>query len=436
MRTGAAVVATCLVATLCYAGSVTVPALLTYVLPGAIAAALLVIRLISRRRPVRAALLGPALALAVAELANVIGGESSGPIARSTFLAGCGISLALCLADRLGLVFLVPVAGIVIGALALGSAGEVRFVAVAAAIGCVLSSSAVERHRRRWFTPPPRRWVPVVIALLCAAVATGLALLQNVIDDRPPVLIAAGQIDSRIQPPQVLTRYSPTPSPSPSPTPSPMPTTVASSSSSPKPPLVRPVVPPVVGVPSHRTPPPKTARPHPSLKPTTKAQSKPKVKARTAPQPPVHRWWLLILLVLVAALVLPVLLRLLVVKWRWARLRRRLQRGDPPQRMAGAWAWARHRLAAAGLPLPVHAGPDVLAADAAATWLPEPVLGSVQALALHTVRGLFATAADPTAEEGNRHWALAREVSRVAFGRLPARRRLQAAFRPPRPTNA
>jgi hypothetical protein len=137
-----AVVITCLVAAVTYAGAVTSVALAGFVLPGVLVAAVIGSFLTARRMPGTALVAGGVLALGWSELANVSTGATNGPVARSTFVAAiCTLAAVVVVRSSWPALFLVPVAGSVCGAFLLGAAGEVRIVSVAAAVSATLTPS-------------------------------------------------------------------------------------------------------------------------------------------------------------------------------------------------------------------------------------------------------------------------------------------------------
>src|SRR3954452_8578690 len=150
-RTSIAVSVTCLVAALSYAGAVTQNALLTGVLTGVFGCAVLVAAQVKKRRPGMAVLTGVAVAFGWAVVVNMLTGDSNGPAARSTFVAAVCTTLAMvAVGSRWPGLFVLPVGGIVFGALALGAGGEVRVVALAVVVAVVAALAVVEHERRRW----------------------------------------------------------------------------------------------------------------------------------------------------------------------------------------------------------------------------------------------------------------------------------------------
>src|SRR5262249_15493093 len=135
-----------------------------------------------------------ALVLGWAELANIWTGTSNGPAARATFFGAAFTAIAVLLAhSRWPALFFAGAAGVVVGALHLGAAGEVRIVVVGAAVCAALTLGSIERSRRKWTTKPRRDIALVLLSLLAGAAAVGAVLLQAQKDQRKPALTAQGR---------------------------------------------------------------------------------------------------------------------------------------------------------------------------------------------------------------------------------------------------
>ncbi len=172
-----------------------------FVLPGVAVAALLASLLAARRMSGMAIGVVGALVLGWAELANIWTGTANGPAARSTLFAAGWTLIAVVLAhSRWPALFLAGVAGVVVGALVLGAAGEVRIVVVAAAVCAALTLGWIERSHRNWTAPPRRGIALVLLSLLAGAAATGAVLLQAQKDPRHPALFAQGREYPGIKP--------------------------------------------------------------------------------------------------------------------------------------------------------------------------------------------------------------------------------------------
>src|SRR5205807_4371461 len=93
-----AVSATCLIAAVCYAGSVTQNALVEGVMAGVLLCALAAGTQAGKRGPGFAALTGVVLAFGWAAAVNMFTGDTKGPAARSTFVAGACTTQAVAAA--------------------------------------------------------------------------------------------------------------------------------------------------------------------------------------------------------------------------------------------------------------------------------------------------------------------------------------------------
>ena len=196
-----AVIGTCVVGALTYAGVVTTWAMGLFVLPGVVGAAFVASLLAAHRMSGMAIGVVGALVLVWAELANIGTGTANGPAARSTAFAAGWTLVAVVLAhSRWPALFLAGVVGLVAAALSLGAAGEVGIVAVAAAVCAALTLGSIERSRRNWTAPPRRGIALVVVSLLAGMAATGAVLLQAHENPRDPALVAQGRQFPGIKP--------------------------------------------------------------------------------------------------------------------------------------------------------------------------------------------------------------------------------------------
>jgi hypothetical protein len=351
-----------------------------------------------------------------AELANVWTGTANGPAARSTvFAAGWTVIAVLLAHSRWPALFLAGVAGVVVGALVLGAAGEVRIVVVAAAACAALTLGWIERSHRHWTAPPRRGIALVLLSLLAGAAATGAVLLQAQKDPRHPELVAGGREDPRIKP--AWTDPLATASNS-------LGGTAAQQLTNPK---------------------PKPPRPHPKPHTPRHTSTPPAKRATQSHQPastPKHehatrsRVWLYVLeAILLVVLVLAALIgaRLLATRLRWRRLRRRLATGAPADQVTGAWAWTRSRLEACRLPLAVDVSPDVVVAGRAMADFPADVYTPLQALAAATTTAGFAHDQSLGAAEVDAAWTAAGQADESARELLTRRARARLAFRGPAP---
>ena len=390
-----AVTVTCLVAAVTYAGAVTTWAMGLFVLPGVAGAALLATLLAARRMSGMAIGVVGALVLGWAELANIWTGTANGPAARSTAFAAGWTLIAVVLAhSRWPALFLAGVAGVVVGALVLGAAGEVRIVVVAAAVCSALTLGRIERSHRNWAAPPRRGVALVLLSLLAGGAATGAVLLQAHKDPRPPRLVAQGRLYPRIKPAWT--------------------DPLASDSNS---------------------------RGGRAAQRVTKARPKPRTAAKPAiPSHPAavsnhpsrSIWFYVVTAILLVVLVIAALIaaRLLSARLAWRRVRRRLAAGTPADQVTGAWAWTRMRLEACRLPLAVEVSPDSVAAGRAAADLPADVFIPLRELAAATTTAAFAYDQAITGAV-TASWAAAGRAEASARERLTRSGRALLAFRGP-----
>ncbi len=303
-----ATVITCLIAALSYAGVVSMGALGVYVMVGVGVGAVAANRGRGTGAWWRGALVGSIAGLIWAEAVNIYGGDISGPIARSTFVVSVGTAFAVALIDSPApSMFLVPVGGIILGAMTLGGAGEVGLIAIATVVSAVVTLALIERKRRRWLIPAPAKLATLALSLILVVTMAAVVSVMQVYRTGTHTQAGSSTVDPSIRPP-----WQPTPTPTPTPTPSP------SSTTTPTPPPLPP--------------------PEDSLL----------VKALP---------YLLLLILIVAV----VLLTLWIWhRWKLARLRRHLRSGTPAQRTIGAWLWAKNRLAARGIPFAANVSPDLM----------------------------------------------------------------------------
>ena len=397
-----AVAVTCLVAAVTYAGAVTTWAMGLFVLPGVAGAALLASLLASRRMSGMAIGVVGALELGWAELANIWTGTANGPAARSTLFAAGSTLVAVVFAhSRWPALFLAGVAGVVLGALVLGAAGEVRIVAVAAAVCAALTLGWIERSHRNWTAPPRRGVALVLLSLLAGAAASGAVLLQAQKDPRHPALFTQGRDYPGIKPAWTD------------------PLATASNS--------------LGGTAAQHitSPAPTPARSHP--KPRSTSRSHP------APMAPKHTrsiWFYVLAAIVLFVLVLAVVMvaRLLFTRLAWRRVRRRLAAGAPADQVTGAWAWTRMRLEACRVPLALHVSPDIVVAGRATEELPQGVYTPLRALAAATTRAAFSREQSLSAHEAAAAWRAAGKADESARELMTRRARARLAFRRPAST--
>jgi hypothetical protein len=381
---------------LAYAQVISFQALALFVVGGSVIAALSVTALCRAGRRLFAVVALVVLTFGFAWLAEVLAGNTSGPVTRATLMA-CGITgaMALMLHTRYPLAILPASLLLIAGALGLGAADRVPWlaglwaVAVAVTIGMFGPYRQGDlRDRRRLGPFALMLLVPGLVAVL------SMAIVSPLMTD-PWTIPGSGQV-------AVL----PTPSPSAvSPTPSPSPSASSSASS---------VAP--------------SSSPSASTVPPTAAPLPPAEEVDAVSPSSLISWLQLALLLLLLILTLLVLA---LIAWRawvallWWRLRRRLDSGSPRQRAIGAWTWLRMQHLRRDAPLPVSVSPDV-----ALTW----ARGAGEADVLTVAQVVAPVAFDdalPVAEgDAARAWAAALSSGRLPLGSL--RQRWRWALRTPR----
>jgi len=379
------------VAALAYSGAVTSFALGAFVLPGVVLAA--VSAATAARLSLWGGLLaGGAVALAFAELVNLLAGNENGPAARSTFAAG--LFTAVAVAAVLGPVpagFLVGAVGVVAGALALGAGSEVGPVAIATTVVAVVALAMVERRRAGWVERPPGRLTVPLLAILVGAAVAAVVLVADRETTAGPAVLSQGSVDDSIRPSGFLElptlTQAPTRAPTRAPTQAPTPT--------------------------------------PS---TDRDVSQPVDRPVEDSTPPSTFW--LVLAVLVCLLVVAVLTRVLWVALAWRRLRRRLRRGSPHEQVGGAWVWASRRLVAAGLELPISLSVDAVATGQGTSSLPRTVRPPLVALARAAETAIFTPTDGPNQAEVAAAWEAADRAAHAAVGSLGAGGKAKLAVRP------
>lgn len=378
-----AVAGCCLVAALGYSGAVRVPALLTFVLPSLVVVGLVAMQLPKWVGTPVAAALSSLLALALAQVANVTAGETSGPVARSTFLAGLFTAVAVAAAAQASPALVcLPVALVLVGALYLGAAGEVLPVLVATMVVLVLTVPLLEGSRRKADGAARGRWLPPLLALAVGGSALAVAQFQVDSVHKAPAVLAQAQIDRSITPPLSRVRAR-------------QPTRTATDSR-----------------------PPTTQRPSTTAAPTHPASRGP---GRILP----------VIGLLLGAFVALVLIRLALVAVAWQRLRRRLRSGTPERSVRGAWLWAVLRLRSYGVPIAISVSPDTVAAGASLLPLSDAVSIPLRETANWAEQATFQAQPALTTETSSQVWAAGIEATTTRRGELGTGRRLLTALRMP-----
>lgn len=365
---------------LAFAQVVTFQALALFVIGGSVVVALSVTALCRAGRRLLGVAALMTLTLGCAWLAEVLAGNTSGPVTRATLMA-CGVTgaMALMLNTRYPVAILPASLVLLGGALGLGAAEQVPWLAGLWAVAAALTIAMLGPYRQVDLRDR-RRLVPFALMLL----VPGLVAVMVIVVLAPVMTDAwtipgSGQV--AVLPTPSPSAVSPTPSPSPSA--SSTPSSVAPSSSS-----SASVVPP-------------TAAPAPPAEEVD------------AVSPSSLLSWLQVALVLL--LLILVLLVLALLAWRlwvallWRRLRRRLDSGSPRHRAIGAWTWLRMRRLRHDSSLPVSVSPDV-----ALAWARDAGEADVLAIAQVVAPVAFDDVLPVAEKDAARAWAAA-----LSGGRLP-----------------
>jgi hypothetical protein len=273
----------------------------------------------------------------------------------------------------------------VAGAAALGSAGEVPTVALAAACAGTFSLASLEKKRRNE-AHGRRSGIVLAGALIVALTGASGLLIQVHAED--------GEIFA------------------------PFAAVVVSS--------LRPAVPDPF-VPGHAA--------HDSLVPAPTASSRHALGHNSTPVVPrsgaQSRWrgWLLAVIGLFAAIAVAGGSRILVVLSRWRALRKRLTSGDPRETAVGAWIWTRASLRMTGADIPYGQSVENIDIAAAIPNLPA-LIAPLQTMLAITEAALFAPGFDASTTTVN--WSLADQICRASRRQLTRLRRLRLSVQAPR----
>lgn len=299
----------------------------------------------------------------VAFLAETIGGETAGPITRSSLVAvSLGCTAVLLSRTRVPASSLIPAAGIAFAAVGLGGAGALlpwtgAWVVLAGATLAFLGPYAAVDLR-------DARRLGTLIAVLAAG---GLAAIV---------------------------------------------TAVAVSGA-----LGRPWVPPAA-VAGPETASAGSATPGPAAVPSAEAAVDSAVDSAadsavgSVGEPDQWIAWVVAVLAVLGLIALGWLLvalgRRAGALWKWRRLRRQLRRGEPRDALLGAWQWARLRLAHRGHALPVSLSPDT-----ALSWSDAAPVRSLAAL---VAPAAFDPAVPVEPRVTAEAWAIAAGIERAWLG--------------------
>jgi hypothetical protein len=330
-----------------------------------------------RRALAVAAMLG--LTVLIPWLADMLGGNTAGPITRAALMA-CAASgaMALMVRTRYPAVILLPSLVLLSGALGLGAASRVAWLAGLWVVCAIVTLAMVGPYRQEDLRER-RRLVPFALMLtIPALVAVFAAALLTPLLDNPWTIPGGGAIAV----PEISVPPSGQQAPSASPS--------ASASITP----VTPVDPPDV-VPS------------PGEQGLEQASSE------------IIRWLIVaasLLLVLLLIAILTLIVWRAVISLRWVLLRRRLDSGTGRQRAIGAWTWLRLQRMRHDMPLPVSVSPDV-----ALLWARSGQELDILRVASIVAPVAFDPDAEVTREAANAAWVSARAAAHVPSGTLRQR---------------
>lgn len=325
----------------------------------------------------------------VAGLAETVGGNTSGPLTRATFLVTGLVAVSTLLTFTAWLLLsLVPSVALLGAVLGLGAA-DFAGVWVGAWVVALGANLLILGPYRAHDLRDRGRLRPVAVMLLSAGVVGVLALvLAALLVNAPWTIPGSGAV-------AVPVGGAATPRPA---LPSSSPSSATASA-------IRSATPSPV---------------EPSTADAVVPASAPAVTDSTTPTEAddplatVFSWLGVIALVLLVLLVLVLLWHLAhrgVAWFRWWRRRRQLRRGGPEARVVGAWTWARLQRMRGGDPLPTWASPDVAERWAATTGDP-----SLARLARITARVAFNPDANVTMADAGHAWEDADTVARRARG--------------------
>lgn len=429
---------TCLVACVSYVGVITTGALLTLLLPATAAVALVGGRL--RHSTLPGLIIVAVLSFLAGQVVNLLSGEFQGPAARGTFLAAAASGIAMVLSgSRMPALMLVPIGGVVVGALVLGAGGQVQLVAIVTAGLALLALAAVERESRAMVEPQRASASFLLAFLLVTFVGVFAALFHGQYDTRIASAPLRTTINESVRPPGLVSLPSkardkareelqrsrlpvvgedvPVATPSPTradPTRPAVPAPVRPTASATVRPTASAPVRPTASAP---------ARPIAS-DPAFPATADPLLPAGNQDSSPSLLWWLLLLIPLLLLLLL--IGRLLWSSLSWRRHYRLIRRAHAGA--GGAWLWTVAHLVRVGLAPPPHDSPDRIA-DGHLEGVAGPLQESVRALALVVTPAVFAPAMVGGGDEHDSTWDLARQAADEAWSCAGTGRRCRARWR-------
>lgn len=386
---------------LAFAQVISFQALALFVVGGSVVAAMVIAALCRAGRRLLAVLGIVVLTLGFAWIAEMLAGNTSGPVTRATLMA-CGVTgaMGLMLHTRYPIAILPASILLLAGALGLGAAGQVPWLAGLWTVAAVLTMAMLGPYRQSDLRDRSRLWPFAAMLLVPGLVAVlAMAVLNPLMTD-PWTIPGTGQV-------AVLPDSAdPTAAPSPSSAPSE----------------------PTSADPSADSSSPQSEESYTSSAPAPAAPTAPPTESVEAVSPNSLLSWLQVLLLLLLLLV--VLAVLVLITWRlwvallWWRLRGRLGSGSGRQRAIGAWTWLRMRRIRHDSALPVSVSPDV-----ALMWARETAEADVLTIAQVVAPVAFDDSLVVSDEDASRAWVAAGTAGRLPPGSL--RQRWRWALRTP-----
>jgi hypothetical protein len=310
-----------------------------WVIGGSGLCALVVLPLALARRRLLAIVAMAGMTLVVPALSEWLGGNTAGPVTRSSLMACAATgAMALILPTRYPVMMLPASLLLLGGSLGLGATTVVPWLAGLWAVAAALTVAMLGPYRQSHLRDR-RRLVPFALFLMAAGlVAVAAIVMVTPLLSKPWTIPGAGVVAVPLAPPVPLV---PTPEPT-------VPSSTAASSSEAASSSTATAIAPTAA---------------PSVRPSPPVpDQEPAVVVAAQEQNQALSWLQLALLVLLLLLIVVFLLMVLWRAWvgiRWMVLRRRLSRGTREERAVGAWTWVRLRRYRYDMPLPVSASPDV-----------------------------------------------------------------------------
>lgn len=387
---------------LAFAQALSLSGLAIWVIGASLLAYLVTTALAATRGRLVAYVTTAALTVLVPLLARTLGGDSAGPITRSSLMAtGCAAAMGLLLQTRYPATLLAASLILLGGATGLGAAGRAPWLVGAWVVAAGVTLAMLGPYTRTDLADR-RRLLP--FALLLAG--GGLAAVA-IIGAATPVLGTPWTI------PGAAGTGEPTPDDTSTSTPTEPPATSdANATNEPPPTEAASEPPPPTSTPTEAPPPTATPTepPPPTSTPTPSSTVDP-VDDEVVDATSVVVFIVLLVLLLLILLLLVVLAWQAIVWAQWRRLRGRLRRGDAARRIVGAWTWVRLRRARYDDPLPINVSADVAA---------ETFTGLTDRSLLEVARLTAAVAYDPAATadaaDAERAWQAADQAGRPPTG--------------------